>query len=166
MAVSFERRFFLIIMNIQNINFTYAGFWKRFAAFVIDMFILSIGNLFLGFIFGIPYDVITGKAEFTKFIDDYILGSILGLLLGWIYQAVMESSVKQATLGKMALGIAVTDSSGNRVFFGKASGRHFGQILSGFIFGIGFFMIGFTIKKQGLHDMIAGCLVINKNRSF
>jgi len=67
-----------------------------------------------------------------------------------MYQAVMESSVKQATLGKMALGIVVTDLSGNRVSFGKALGRYFGQILSGFILGIGFLMIGFTTKKQGL----------------
>ena len=149
-------------MDIQNKTFSYAGFWKRFAAFIIDIFILSFGNFFIGFIFGIPYDVLTGKAEFAGFADDYVLSFILSILLIWIYQAVMESSVKQATLGKMALGIVVTDLSGNRVSFGKASGRYFGQVLSGFILGIGFLMIAFTAKKQGLHDMMAGCLVINK----
>ena len=152
-------------MEPQNTTVSYAGFWKRFAAFVIDMFILSIGNFFIGFIFGIPYDVLTGKAEFAGFADNYILSFILGLLLVWIYQAVMESSAKQATLGKMALGIVVTDLSGNRVSFGKASGRYFGRILSGFILGIGFLMIGFTAKKQGLHDKMAGCLVVNKTQS-
>ncbi|OGQ08583.1 MAG: hypothetical protein A3G32_02190 [Deltaproteobacteria bacterium RIFCSPLOWO2_12_FULL_40_28] len=145
-------------MNIQNKTFSYAGFWKRFAAFVIDMFILAIGNFFIGFIFAIPDDVLTGKAEFIKSVDSYILSG----LFAWVYQVVMESSVKQATLGKMALGIVVTDLSGNRMSFGKACGRYFGQILSVSICGIGFLMIGFTAKKQGLHDIMARCLVINK----
>ena len=149
-------------METENTTFNYAGFWKRFAAYTIDMFIVSIGGFVIGFIFGIPYDVLAGKAEFVGFADDYILSFILSFLLVWIYQAVMESSSKQATLGKMALGIIVTDLSGKRVSFGKASGRHFGQILSGFILGIGFLMIAFTARKQGLHDMMAGCLVINK----
>ncbi len=140
--------------------FSYAGFWKRFAAFIIDIFILSIGTFIIGFIFGIPYDVLTGRAE--EFNSDSIIYLILSVLLVWIYKAVMESSSKQATLGKMALGIMVTDLSGKCVSFGKASGRHFGGVLSGFILGIGFLMIGFTAKKQGLHDIMAGCLVINK----
>ncbi len=149
-------------METENTTFSYAGFWKRFAAFIIDMFIVSIAGFIIGFIFGVPYDVLTGKAEFVRFADDYILSSILSFLLVWIYQAVMESSVKQATLGKMALGIIVTDLSGKRISFGKASGRYFGQILSGFILGIGFLMIAFTARKQGLHDKMAGCLVVNK----
>ena len=149
-------------MEPQNTTFSYAGFWKRFAAFIIDRFIVSIGGFVIGFIFGIPYDVLTGKAEFVGFADDYILSFILSFLLVWIYQTVMESSIKQATLGKMALGIIVTDLSSKRVSFGKASCRYFGQILSGFILGIGFLMIAFTAKKQGLHDKMAGCLVVNK----
>ena len=86
----------------------------------------------------------------------------MSFLLVWIYSAVFESSGKQATLGKMALGIIVTDLSGKRISFGKASGRYFGQFLSGFILGIGFLMIAFTARKQGLHDKLAGCLVVNK----
>ena len=146
----------------QNTVIDFAGFWKRFAASVIDMFILSIGNFFIGFIFGIPYDVLTGKVEFASFAKDYILSFILGLLLVWIYQAVMESSIKQATLGKMALGIVVTDLSGKRISFSKASGRFFGNIISALILGIGFFMVAFTSKKQGLHDIMSGCMVLNK----
>ena len=88
------------------------------------MFILSIGNFYWIYIW-YSYDVLTGKAEFAGFADNYILSFILGLLLCLIYQAVMESSAKQATLGKMALGIVVTDLSGNRVSFGKASGPLF-----------------------------------------
>ena len=152
-------------METENTTFSYAGFWKRFAAFIIDMFIVSIGGFIIGFIFGVPYDVLTGKAEFVGFADDYILNSILSILLVWIYYAVMESSSKQASIGKMALGIMVADLSGKRVSFGKATGRHFGKILSGFILGIGFLMIAFTARKQGLHDKMAGCLVINKTHN-
>jgi uncharacterized RDD family membrane protein YckC len=74
----------------------------------------------------------------------------------------MESSVKQATLGKLAIGIIVTDLQGSRITFGRATGRYFGKILSSLILSIGYIMAGFTEKKQALHDMIAGCLVVMK----
>ena len=80
----------------------------------------------------------------------------------WLYFALMESSSKQATLGKMALGIIVTDLNGNRLSFGRATGRYFGKIISGAILMIGYIMAGFTEKKQALHDIIAGCLVVNR----
>jgi len=80
----------------------------------------------------------------------------------WLYYALMESSSRQGTLGKMALRIIVTDLDGKRISFGKASGRYFGKIISGIILYIGFIMIAFTEKKQGLHDMLASTLVVMK----
>lgn len=77
----------------------------------------------------------------------------------WIYEAVMESSSKQATLGKMALGLKVTDEQGRRISFVRATGRYFSKIISGMILCIGYIMAGFTARKQALHDMIAGTLV-------
>jgi uncharacterized RDD family membrane protein YckC len=75
----------------------------------------------------------------------------------------MESSPYQGTLGKMALGLIVTDLQGRPLSFARASGRFFGKIITGMIpFGIGYIMAGFTEKKQALHDMIAGCLVLRK----
>ncbi|MGB6469852.1 MAG: RDD family protein, partial [Candidatus Acidiferrales bacterium] len=68
----------------------------------------------------------------------------------------------QGTLGKRALGLLVTDLEGRRVSFGRASGRYFGKIVSALILMIGFIMAGFTEKKQALHDMLAGCLVLRK----
>ena len=62
----------------------------------------------------------------------------------------------------MALWIKVTDLGGNKIGFGKATGRHFGKILSGIILGIGFIVVAFIQKKQGLHDIMAGSLVVNK----
>ena len=77
----------------------------------------------------------------------------------WLYEAFMLSSPYQATLGKMIFGMKVTDLNGNRISFGRATGRHFAKWLSGMILGIGFIMVGFTERKQGLHDMLAGTLV-------
>ena len=111
----------------------------------------------IGFVFGFIYGMTTGTAEGAEFI-----GNIIGVILGWLYSALFESSPQQATLGKMALGIKVTDLHGNPISFGKATGRHFGKIISGLILFIGFIMVAFTERKQGLHDMMAGCLVVNK----
>ena len=127
----------------------YAGFWKRFIAAFIDGIILQISGLVILLI-------------------DYVLGStdaidlFLSLILGWLYFALMESSRQQATLGKQALGIIITDLNGNRISFGKATTRYFGKFISALILCIGFIMAGFTEKKQALHDIIAGCLVVKK----
>jgi uncharacterized RDD family membrane protein YckC len=75
----------------------------------------------------------------------------------------MESSKHQGTVGKLILKIKVTDTSGNRISFARATGRYFGKILSGMILLIGYIMAGFTERKQALHDILAGCYVIKEN---
>ncbi len=135
----------------------YAGFRKRFSAAIIEGFILAAAGLIIGGMAGFIYGYRTGTPEGAG-----ALGNIVGVILGWLYFALMESSSKQGTLGKMALGIKVTDLSGNAISFGRATVRHFGKILSTIILLAGYLMVAFTAKKQGLHDMIAGCLVVNK----
>jgi uncharacterized RDD family membrane protein YckC len=82
------------------------------------------------------------------------------IVVSWLYFAKMESSEKQATIGKKAMGIYVTDVNGQRLTFGRATGRFFAKIISSMVpLYIGFIMAGFTQKKQALHDMIAGTLV-------
>ncbi len=92
-----------------------------------------------------------------------ICGGVAGLIVNWLYNALMESSATQGTLGKMALGIIVTDMNGDRISFGKATGRFFGKIISSLILCIGFLMCAWTENKQCLHDMMAGCLLYKKN---
>ncbi len=84
---------------------------------------------------------------------------VLTIAASWLYEAVMESSSYQATLGKMILGMKVSDLYGNRISFARATGRHFAKILSAMILCIGFIMVGLTERKQGLHDLVAGTLV-------
>ena len=137
----------------------YAGFWKRFAASLVDTFITAIIGGIAGFTIGI---VIASSNPYVEEEVLEIFGNIVGILGGWIYFAAFESSTRQATLGKLALGIVVTDLKGKRISFAKASGRHFGKIISALLIGIGFLMVAFTEKKQGLHDMMSGCLIKNK----
>lgn len=138
----------------------YAGFWKRVVAYVIDWIVLYLLFFLAALAFG---PVIRGD----MFWNDGFVGPrpwvfLAQLSIPWLYYALMESSTRQATLGKMALGIRVVDLSGRRVSFWRATGRFFGQFVSSMFFGIGYLMAGFTRRKQALHDMMAGCLVVNK----
>lgn len=133
----------------------YAGFWKRAGAMFIDGIVLVVGSGIIGGILGVLYALSTGMAEGAEF-----MGQVVGTMISWIYYAGFESSTNQATPGKMALGLQVTNMEGRRIGFGKATGRHFGKIISTFILLIGYIMAGFTEKKQALHDKMAGCLVV------
>jgi uncharacterized RDD family membrane protein YckC len=86
----------------------------------------------------------------------------IGIIIRWLYYALLESSPHQASLGKMALGLIVTDLEGNRIGFGRATGRFFAKFLSALTLGIGYMMAGWTERKQALHDMIAGTRVMRK----
>jgi uncharacterized RDD family membrane protein YckC len=151
---------------------SYAGFWKRFVAYIIDDIILSFAGLIialpLGAVFGLGFfSGMSGEREsaaplFALAASVIVLTAVGVVVASWLYFALMESSANQATLGKMALGIKVTDLEGNRISFGKATGRYFGKIVSGMIMYIGFIMAGFTERKQALHDIMASCLVVNK----
>ena len=139
----------------------YAGFWLRVCAAIIDTIVVNIIGSIAGFILGFGLGSVAGDTEATQSLAT-LLGSILGIIISWLYYALMESSPNQATLGKQALGIYVTDLNGEAISFAKATGRYFAKIISVIIIFIGFLMVAFTEKKQGLHDMIASTLVIKK----
>ncbi|MCI0707599.1 MAG: RDD family protein [Ignavibacteriae bacterium] len=155
---------------------SYAGFWKRFAAYLIDGILIGAVCVIVMMVFGVGLAGFASmNAEDMQYMSEeeqaamaagifggMMLVGLIFFVLQWLYFALMESSSKQATLGKMALGIVVTDMNGNRISFGRATGRYFGKILSGLIIYIGYIMVAFTEKKQGLHDMMASCLVLNK----
>jgi uncharacterized RDD family membrane protein YckC len=137
----------------------YAGFWRRFVAAIVDGIVMNVVTFPIGFALGFGA-AMTGKSGAPEAAQ--IGAAILGAVVGWLYYALMESSSYQATLGKMALGVIVTDVDGNRIGFGRATGRYFGKIISALICYIGFIMAGFTERKQALHDMMVGCLVVTK----
>jgi uncharacterized RDD family membrane protein YckC len=145
----------------------FAGFWRRFAALLVDCIVLLPIGLLLFFInfmlSGVIADILEELPPIMAIIGNLILQNILSIIAGWLYCAIMESSSMQGTVGKKALGIKVTDLSGKPISFDKASGRYFGKFISGLILGFGYLMAAFTDKKQALHDMMAGCLLVKRD---
>ena len=89
-----------------------------------------------------------------------LFGKLVYMALGLAYGALLESSEKQATFGKQMMGIKVTDVDGRRIDVTKAVIRQVGKYVSGLILCIGYIMAFFTAKKQALHDLLAGTLVV------
>jgi len=153
----------------------YAGFWVRLLALLIDSVVMSFGFVLilipLFFLTGlgalvsrISPDEELNEAGIFLIIGSIFLVSVVAIAVTWLYHAWMESSEWQGTVGKKALGLVVTDMAGQRVSFGRATGRHFGKIVTNMVpLFIGYILAGFTAKKQALHDMLAGCLVLRRN---
>ena len=139
----------------------YAGFWLRFGAYIVDSLIISIVSIPL--IVVLVLIVLSGNVDpdSPEVTALQLAFNGISALIGWLHHALMESSSWQATVGKKVVGIRVTDLDGNRISFGRATGRYFGKIVSGLICSVGFIMAAFTEKKQALHDMIASTLVLH-----
>jgi uncharacterized RDD family membrane protein YckC len=138
----------------------YAGFWMRFAAAIIDVIVMFIPGCIVGGIVGGIAGASGVRPNTPEWAGVSLVINLLSVVMNWLYFALMESSAKQATLGKMALSIKVIDVNGQRIGFGKATGRYFGKIISGIILAIGYMMAGWTERKQALHDMMASTLVV------
>jgi uncharacterized RDD family membrane protein YckC len=119
---------------------SYAGFWRRFVAVFIDGLICVIPSLAMGYV--IPY--------------------VGGIVLGLLYTPIFLASPLQATPGKALMGIAVVDENGNTLTLKTSIIRYVSTILSGLILCIGYLMNLFTAKRQTLHDILAGTVVIMK----
>ena len=131
----------------------YAGFGRRLGAFLLDWTLVYV----------VPF--IAGAVWVTQRVPQpqdtwLVLLYPAVFVMGWLYWAGLESSGLQATLGKRAFGLQVTDLAGQRISFGRATGRYFGKILSMMLVYIGFLMAAFTPKRQALHDIVAGTLVV------
>lgn len=134
----------------------FASFGIRFAALLIDqiLFLCIEFAIFLLIFLGMASagEEPTGGVEFVLY--------IIGILLGWLYYAGLESSSKMATLGKSMLGLKVTDLQGQRIDFGRATGRYFGKFLSAIALCLGFILMISDPRRQTWHDKMAGCLVL------
>ena len=157
----------------------YAGFWWRMLAFIIDAAVLAVLDWLIGLATGLrqigfsvtaPTD--PGAVSNVAYSNlslampaMHLVGgglTLLGVLLRLAYYALLESSRWQATPGKLACRLRVTDEAGRRIGLGRALGRNLGKYVSGFLLGIGFLMVAWTRRKQGLHDLMAGTLVVRQ----
>jgi uncharacterized RDD family membrane protein YckC len=135
---------------------------------LIDTLLLTAALVLVSVIGGFVYGVYIGlsgaatpsQAALSSVLQLPVDGAVL--VGGWLYFTLLEASPWQATVGKVALGIRVTDLAGARIGWGRANARYFGKILSSLILGIGYLMAAFTERKQALHDMVAATLVVRK----
>jgi uncharacterized RDD family membrane protein YckC len=155
--------------------YAYAGFWRRFVAWLLDAVLIYIIVSPINYIFlpasykDLVSNILKSIREGTQMpippINDIILISVISTistLIHYFYFASWESSKHQATPGKLAIGIKVVDIHGQRLSFWRASGRYANKILSGATLLIGYMMAGWTEKGQALHDEINDCLVIKQ----
>jgi uncharacterized RDD family membrane protein YckC len=133
----------------------FAGFWRRFAAYLIDAVLLGAVEAALTLTVAVadrgPGGVGSGAAAEVVPVS---------AVIAWAYFAIMESSPAQATVGKIALGIKVTDGGGGPISFRRAAARYALKALSTLTFGIGWLLVLVTPHKQALHDLLAGTLVV------
>ena len=157
----------------------YAGFWKRVAAYILDFIILYIPSMLLQKAMGgdaaeaamkqaqlaAPSDPHVMLQAISQFYSTMMPAILIVTVITWLYFAFCESSAWQGTVGKLAMGIRVTDTLGARITLPRALGRYPAKYLSTFIFGIGFLMVAWTQRKQGLHDLVVNTLVLNGRAS-
>ena len=144
----------------------YAGFWKRVAASIIDSFVTTC----IMWMLMIPlFAVIGGGISALASVNDgtnvliTVLYYLISLGIPLFYMAWMHSSANQATLGKMAVGIKVVRTDGERISFLRAFGRYFAYMLSSLLLMIGLIMAAFTDRKQALHDFMCDTLVVDQH---
>jgi uncharacterized RDD family membrane protein YckC len=148
----------------------YGGFWIRLLAHLIDHVILGAVAAPLFFVMALPTILrVVHEAErdqepspemIMAILSSVFLYAAIAFAGQWLYEALLTSSSWQGTIGKRVLRLKVVDEAGNRIGFGRATGRFFAKILSSMFFCIGFIMIAFTERKTGLHDMLAGTKVL------
>ena len=172
--------------TVQNdgsvtIPVTYAGFWLRLVAFIIDLALLFIPLMLIIGILAQAMGVTdklqkiqpgqTPEALIALLGSKFVIGMLVTLILGiGLYFSLCECSPWRATLGKRMLGLFVLDLAGNRISFGRASARFFaGKLVVFALPGLGLLyfvtasaMAGLSARKQALYDMATGCLILRK----
>jgi uncharacterized RDD family membrane protein YckC len=142
----------------------YASFWQRLAAHLIDQAAIFAAAWFVGRPFGAMlggFVYIAGSRPAWD-VMSYVGALLVAVFTSFVFEVVWTGSHLQATPGKLALHLKVTDCHGKPLGFAHAFGRYLLKALSGTMFGIGFLIQPFTAKKQALHDLLAGTLVISR----
>jgi uncharacterized RDD family membrane protein YckC len=144
-----------------------AGFWIRVVAYMIDGIILTAAACV---VVGIPILIGGLSGDSSGDDDEYssaiigavVIGVLIMIAIGWLYEALLTSSPRGATLGKQAVGLRIVRADGARLSFGRATGRHFlkAMVTPMVPFGIGYILAAFTSGKRAVHDFMADTLVI------
>lgn len=130
------------------------GFWARVVATIIDAVVTIIASFVVAIMAWMVIGMIGGDPE--------LHWQIVSIVTSWLYCSLMEASGIQATLGKIVIGAKVVDANGEKLTFGKATGRHFAKFISTLLLFVGYIMVAFDERKRGLHDIMAGTYVISR----
>lgn len=136
-------------------NQEFIGFWKRVVAYIIDVVIVMVVAFVVSIILRMVMTFSSEEAVGQMAMSVYTI-------VFFSYFILLESSAKQATVGKGLLGMKVINRDGERLSILNAAGRNIARILSGLIFAIGYLMVLFTKKRQALHDILAKTYVVAK----
>jgi uncharacterized RDD family membrane protein YckC len=149
---------------LPQVRPAYAGFWLRAIAYLLDSVIVSVALALAGSYNPSAFIIFPDANAATRFALPQLTPLAIALVIPtvWLYYAIFEASPWQATPGKRALRLYVTDINGRPLTFGRATIRHFAKIISSLTFLVGYVLAGFTEKKQALHDIIAHCLVLRR----
>lgn len=148
--------------GVSTGNMTYAGFWIRFVAKIVDGLILTVINMLINFAVGA---VLTTNVSNPEDFSAAMVPVLINGLLNWavnIFYVVWFVGKHAATPGKMICGLKIVTPDGGRVSYLRALGRAFAEILSSIILCIGYIMAGFDSEKRALHDRICSTRVIKK----
>ena len=140
-------------------DYGYAGFWERFAAVILDNLLLGVVTGAISVVLGIAAG--RGGPSTGVVIALYVVP----LLIGAAYFVSMESGERGATFGKRALKLRVVDTNGARISPARALGRYVAHALSYITLYIGYLMQPFTERKQALHDMVSGTVVVRTEKN-
>lgn len=136
-------------------DIVYAGFWKRVAASVIDVFAIGLP---LALVLGLVNMAMGGSEDPL----DPTWNAISVVATALVYAAFHSSASFMATPGKLAIGIKVVRGDGEKIGYLRGVARYFASILSALLLCIGYLMAAFTQRKQALHDLICDTVVVDK----
>lgn len=137
-------------------TFVYGGFWRRAAGLLVDELVLFFPGAILRVALGL--DAVGGGSEWGDPTEAWAFAATIALAV--VYHAVLASSAFEGTLGQRLLDLRVCDGDGRRLSFARALARSFAYWLSPLTCGFGWLIMLWTPRRQALHDLVCGTLVV------
>lgn len=139
---------------------SYAGFWRRLTSVLLDSVLLFFPAATMRVLVGLP--ALPDLLNATPTPPSAVAAE---MLLDLLYVAVFVSSRRRATLGMQVMGLELTDLNGARIGFGRATLRWIAQILDLITLGIGYLIMLFTPRRQTLHDLVTGTVMVRAHHA-
>jgi uncharacterized RDD family membrane protein YckC len=134
---------------------SYGGFWRRAFAALLDGAVLYFPAATIRVMLGLP-----ATGMFDVDLPSSWVATTFEFAIDALYAIAFLVSPARGTLGMQVMGLHVTDLKGDRISVARSTGRYFATLLSICTFGLGYVMQVFTPRRQTLHDLVAGTVVV------